>query len=68
MSQYTLTAEVELVTCRRTFTANDDASATFDAIAFILDEASASKNGPWAKGRIKLMNSRGKVLQEMDAK
>jgi hypothetical protein len=68
MSRYTLTAELGSVTSTRTFEQANDAGAVFDAINFIMDEAHLQQTGPWAKGKIVLMNSRGKVLQEMDAK
>lgn len=68
MGKYTLTAELGSVTSTRTFEQVNDAGAVFDAISFIMDEAHQQQTGPWAKGKIVLMNSRGKVLQEMDAK
>jgi hypothetical protein len=68
MSKYTLTAELGSVTSTRTFTQVSDEAATFEAIGFIMDEAHLQQTGPWAKGKIVLMNSRGKVLQEMAAK
>jgi hypothetical protein len=68
MSQYTLTAELGSVKSTRTFEQINDAAATMEAIGFIMDEAHLHQNGPWAKGNIKLMDPRGKVLQEMDAK
>jgi hypothetical protein len=68
MSRYTLTAELGSITSTRTFEQVNDAAATLQAIDFIMDEAHLQQTGPWAKGRIVLMNSRGKVLQEMDAK
>jgi hypothetical protein len=68
MSKYTLTAELGSVTSTRTFEQVSDEAATFDAINFIMDEAHLKQTGPWAKGKIVLMNSRGKVLQEMAAK
>lgn len=68
MKNYTLTAELGSVKATRTFTQVNDDAATFEAINFIMDEAHLAKNGPWALGRIVLMNQRGKVLQEMEAK
>jgi len=68
MSKYTLTAELGSITSVRTFEQVNDKGAVFDAINFIMDEAHLQQSGPWAKGKIVLMNSRGKVLQEMDAK
>jgi hypothetical protein len=68
MSQYTLTAELGSVTSTRTFEQINDAAATFEAIHFIMDEANTHQSGPWAKGRIVLMDPRGRILQEMDAK
>lgn len=68
MSIYTLTAELGSVKSVRRFKQVNDAAATMQAIDFIMDEAHLHQDGPWAKGRIVLADSRGKVLQEMDAK
>lgn len=68
MSKYTLTAELGSVTSTRTFEQVNDKGAVFDAINFIMDEAHLQQSGPWAKGRIVLADSRGRVIQEMDAK
>ena len=68
MSRYTLTAELNSVTSTRTFEQVNDEAAVFDAINFIMDEAHLQQTGTWAKGKIVLMNSRGKVLQEIAAK
>ena len=66
--KYTLTAELDSVTCTKTFHADNNEQAAFSAIAHILDEAHENKKSPWALGHIILSNSRGKVLQEMAAK
>lgn len=68
MSKYTLTAELGSVTSTRTFEQVNDEAAVFDAINFIMDEAHLRQKGPWALGKIVLADSRGKVLQEMEAK
>ena len=68
MSKYTLTAELGSVTSTRTFEQINDEAATIQAIGFIMDEAHLHQKGPWALGKIVLKNSRGKVLQEMEAK
>lgn len=68
MSKYTLTAELGSVTSTKTFEQVNDAAATMQAIDFIMDEAHLQQKGPWALGKIVLKNSRGKVLQEMEAK
>jgi len=65
---YTLTAELGSVKSTRTFEQVSDEAATFDAINFIMDEAHLKQNGPWAKGHIMLVNSKGEVLQKMEAK
>ena len=70
MKTYKLTAELGSVTTTKTFGATNDEAATVDAVFMILDEAGRgrSKKNPWAIGRITLTDSRGKVLQEMEAK
>lgn len=50
------------------FYEDSDLSATWAAIAGIMDRAAASPTGPWALGEITLQTGDGRVLQTMDSK
>ena len=68
MNTYTLTATLNKNTNRKTIYAKDDSTAMFEAIAVILDKARKNVEGAWAKGEIKLVDTEGNVVAEMDAK
>lgn len=68
LNSYTLTATLNRNTNRKTIWARDEEVATFEAIAHILDQAYKNKEGAWAKGYIKLVDSEGNLIREMEAK
>lgn len=65
---YQLTATLHGTTNRKTVWAQDDSSAMFEAIGHIMDRAAAEQTGPWARGEIKLIDSKGNLVAEMEAK
>lgn len=66
MNRYTLTARLNERRSNLTLWAVDDSSAMFEAIFKILDKATTSPL--WSKGRIELKNSKGEVINSMEAK
>ena len=68
MNTYTLTATLNGNTNRKTIHSGDDAGAMFQAITHILDAAYKNKQGAWAIGYIKLVDSQGNLVAEMEEK
>ena len=68
MNTYTLTATLNHNTNRKTIHAADEAGAMFQAISHIMDKAHKTKESAWAIGYIKLVDSQGNLLAEMDKK
>ena len=68
MNTYTLTATLNRNTNRKTIYAGDEAGAMFQAIFHIMDKAHKNKESAWAIGYIKLVDSQGNLVAEMDKK
>ena len=68
METYTLTAELHGDIRTVTIEAPNDTQATMEAITVIMDTAYEDKKGPWAKGAIALVDSKGELIQSMEAK
>jgi hypothetical protein len=66
MNTYTLTASDDEGKTVFRITADNEEEAIFAGIAKTLDSAIESER--WAKGRITLTDSTGKLIQEMQAK
>lgn len=65
---YTLTAEHHGKRYVRPIYGDDSTDATIGAVMEIMSLAYEDKEGPWAKGRILLLDPEGEVLHEMPAK
>lgn len=68
MNNYTLTATLNNGTERKTIWADDEDHASLEAISIIMSKAYKNKESAWAKGHIKLMDSEGNLLREMESK
>jgi hypothetical protein len=68
MNSYTLTATLNRSTSRKTIWAKDESLAKMEAITHIMDKAHKNQTGSWAKGAIKLVDSKGNLVAEMGAK
>jgi hypothetical protein len=68
VNAYTLTATLDRNTNRKTIWARDESSAMMQAITHIMDNAYKHKASAWAKGSIKLVDTSGNLVAEMDSK
>jgi hypothetical protein len=67
--EYTLTAELGSKKKTKKFAEVSDEAASFAAIGFIMDAAYKDQSGPWALGRITLIDADGSLVREpMEAK
>ena len=65
---YQLTATLENRAHAKWIDARDDADAMMESISYIMDKAHKDQLGPWAKGRIELVDGFGSVVETMEAK
>lgn len=68
MNTYTLTATLNSKTNRKTLWARNDSDAMMEAITHILNTAHKNTEGAWAKGAIKLVDSEGNLVAQMEEK
>ena len=68
MNTYTLTATLNRNTNRKTLWARNDSDAMMEAIAHIMNSAHKNKQGAWALGAIKLVDSEGNLVAQMEEK
>jgi hypothetical protein len=68
MNTYTLTATLNRNTNRKTIHAKDESWAMMEAVTHIMEKAYKNQTGAWAKGHIKLVDSDGNLVAEMEAK